>query len=63
MAHVQWDLEFIELNQTEATALMAEDMIYDPGEAGPGGGVYYPEDDYTMDEIRERLEEYRLDLI
>jgi len=67
MPRVQWNLRFIEINEAEATCLLAEDLIYDPGTPEyPSEGIYYPEDTNagsSMDEIQARLDEYRADLI
>lgn len=64
MAIILWNLEQIDLNDAEATCLLAEDMIYNPSTPEyPMTNTYYPEDDYTLEEIERRLEEYRGDKV
>ena len=55
---VLWNLEQLDINEAQRDALLEVGAIYDPhtgDEFDPGEGVYYPEDEYTLDSIEELL--------
>jgi hypothetical protein len=64
MAIVIWNLRQVQVAPEEVTCLLAEDMIYNPSTPEhPMVGVYYPEDDITIEDIEARLDDYRNDRV
>lgn len=58
MACVVWNLEQLDVTQEQVQKLLDIGAIYDPhtgDEFDPAEGVYYPEDDYTLDSIEVLL--------
>lgn len=57
---VLWDLHQIDITEEEAKKLLEGGMIYDPNTPEyPMENTFYPEDDYTMDQIWEAVQELR----
>ena len=58
MACIVWNLEQLDITQEQADKLLKNEMIYDPrtgDEFDCGEGIYYPSDDYTLDDIKTFL--------
>lgn len=56
MRTILWNLEQLDVTQQQFDKLLEAGMIYDPDTPEyPMYGIFYPEDNYTLDDLEEFL--------